>query len=139
MVPRGCADAFEESGFRRRTPDLPTSVEPPEKRHSPLRVEMRGDLVEKEDRRSATAIGNEVRVGEHEAEQQGLLLPRRGAASGHGLGAMDDGEVLPVRPFSCATGPLVTHSVAAERGNEVASLPSFERELGPGKVVLRRL
>ena len=45
-----------------------------------LRIEMRGDLVEEQDRRLAAALGDQLGVGENEAEQQRLLLAGRGTA-----------------------------------------------------------
>ena len=60
---------------------------------------MGGDLVEEQDRRIAAARRDEIRMGEDQPEQQGLLLPGLGTRRGHLLGSMNDDEILAVGPF----------------------------------------
>ncbi len=57
---------------------------------------MRGDFVEEQDRRRPAPVGDQVCVGEDETQQQRLLLARGGLRGGHGLGVVDDVEILPV-------------------------------------------
>ena len=52
-------------------------------------IEVGGDLVEQQERRLAAALGDEVGMGEDEAEQQRLLLAGRGLRGGHVLGAVE--------------------------------------------------
>ena len=46
-------------------------------------IEVRGDLVEQQDRRLAAALGDQLGMGEDQAEQQRLLLAGRGARGRH--------------------------------------------------------
>ena len=65
-----------------------------EQRGPPQRVEVGGDLVEKEDGRGAfPALSDDVAVREHQADQQGLLLARRADLRGHFLGAVPDRQI----------------------------------------------
>ena len=69
---------------------------------------MRGDLVEQRERRDAAHVGDEPRVGEHEADQQRLLFARRGLRGGRVLGAVK-------RSRSATCGPISVRPAAASR------------------------
>ena len=59
-------------------PHLAAAFEASEQRRAALRIEVGGDLVEQQDRRLAAALGDQLGMGEDEAEQQRLLLAGRG-------------------------------------------------------------
>ena len=65
---------------------------------APRRIEMRRDLVEKQDRRNARDFGDEPRMGEHKTNQQRLLLSRRGTRSVCLLRPMPDEKIACLRP-----------------------------------------
>ena len=78
MKPRRAgADVAEQLGLGRGHPHLPVPFEPGEQSGAAARVEMRGDFVEQQDRRRPTAAGDELGVGQDDAEQQRLLLTGR--------------------------------------------------------------
>ena len=83
-------------------------------RGAALRIELGGDLVEKDERRRAREAGDEARMGENEAEQQGLLLAGRAQAGGHLLWPVDDDEVRGVRTFGGASGGAVTAAATGQ-------------------------
>ena len=76
----GLADPFEQRGFGRRHPHLAAAFEAREQRGAAPGIEVRGDLVEQQDRRRAAALGDQLGMGEDEAEQQRLLLAGRASA-----------------------------------------------------------
>jgi hypothetical protein len=75
----GFADPVEQIGFRRGHPNLPLIHEAGEERRTSPLVEMRRNFVEKEDGGLIAPLCHQLRVGQHQAEKQGLLLTRRAA------------------------------------------------------------
>ena len=114
METRGLPNAVEQRGFGGRHPHLAAPFEPGEQGRAPARIEMGGDLVEQQDRRRAAAFRDQLGMGEDKPEQQRLLLAGRGSGGRHVLGAMGDGEVLPMR----ADGRPAGGGVAAAAGLE---------------------
>ncbi|KAI1692064.1 hypothetical protein DdX_21459 [Ditylenchus destructor] len=70
------ADPVEQFGLGAGHPYLSAPRQPIEQRAPPAGVEMRGDLVEQQDRCAAGAVGDQLGMGEDNAQQQRLLLPR---------------------------------------------------------------
>ena len=68
MEARGGADAVEQLGFGARHPHLAAAFEAGEERGAALRVEVRRDFVEEEDRGLLAPVGDQLRMGENEAE-----------------------------------------------------------------------
>ena len=64
----GASDLLEERGFGRGHPYLAAPLQTPEERFAPLRVEMRGDLIQEKDRRRSAPVGDEIGMGKDEAE-----------------------------------------------------------------------
>ena len=84
-------DAVEQAGARSRS-SRPGRRRPPSRSNKAARrsgIEMGGDLVEEEDRAAAGALGDEIGMGEDQADQQRLLLA--GRAERGGLVLADDG------------------------------------------------
>ena len=63
---------------------------------APAFVEMRGNLVEQQDRRMAGQVADKARVGKDEADKQGLLLAGRAALCFHVLLAVAHQKVGPM-------------------------------------------
>ena len=72
---RGGADRHEQGGFGPRHPHLPTTGKPFEQGGTAGGVEVRGDLVEQQDRRDSAALGDEFGMGEDEPKQQSFCSP----------------------------------------------------------------
>src|SRR6476661_5598398 len=100
-------------------PHLAATFEAREQSCAALRIEVRCYLVEEQNRRLSAAVGDELGVREHKPEEQRLLLAGGGACRRHPLGAVKDGEVLPVGAFGRSSGRGVTLAVDAEQGCEV--------------------
>ena len=83
---RRTANPVEQRGLGRGHPHLAAAFEAGEQSGAAIRVEMGGNLVEQQDRRSAAPFGHQFGMGQHEAEQQCLLLAGRSARRGLGLG-----------------------------------------------------
>ena len=100
---------------------------------------MGGDLVEEEDRAAAGALGDEIGMGEDEADQQRLLLAGRGQSGGLALAEMGDGEIGAVRPRQRAAGGGVARA-ARPRGRPPAppSSASAARANGPSGAAASR-
>ena len=113
---RGIADAVKQSRFGCGHPHLPASFEPGEQRSAALRIEMGRNLIQQEDRRFSAPISDQIGVAKDESEQQRLLLTGRRLRGWYLLGAMEHGEVLPVRPFDSAARGGITRTVGAQRG-----------------------
>jgi hypothetical protein len=107
---RGGLDPLEQLGLGRAHPNLAAAFEPAEQRRSALGVEMRGDFVQQQERWLAAAIRDQLGMGQDKAQQKRLLLAGRAVGRGHALGAVGDGKVLAVRPF--------TRSAARLRGSD---------------------
>lgn len=103
MEARRSSDAIEQARFSGCHPDLAGAIESLEECSPSFRIEVRGDLIEEQDRWVATALRHEIGVRENEAKKQGFLLSRRRLGCRHLLGPMNDREVLPVRPLRRAT------------------------------------
>jgi hypothetical protein len=98
---------------------------------------MGGNLVEEQDRRFAAALGYEDGMGEHQAEQQRLLLAGRGARGGHALAAMGDGQILPVRAFGRTSRRNVARAIVAQHCAKLRLVPTFEHDGCAGEFVFR--
>jgi hypothetical protein len=65
----------EEPGFGSGHPHLPTRISQSiEQGNSPDRIQMRCHFIKQEDRATSGLLGHKVGVGEHDPEQQRLLL-----------------------------------------------------------------
>ena len=84
-----------------------------EQRRAATRIEMRGHFVEQRQRRHAAHFGDQPRMGEHQADQQRLLLAGRGLRGGRPLGAVPDQEVGDMRTDQRATGSGVAAPAVA--------------------------
>ena len=85
-------------------PYLSAPGEPFEQRRAAGGIEMRGDLVQQQDRGAAGAVGDQFGMGEHDCEQQRLLLAGRAEMRGLALAEMRDREVLAMRAGERAPG-----------------------------------
>ena len=108
----GRADLREQFGLGRRHPHLAAAFQPGEQSSAPGRIWVGGDFVEQQDRGRAAAGGDELGLGEDDAEEQRLLFAGRAARGGLAFGNMSDGEVLAVR----ADGGAAGGGIAAARG-----------------------
>src|SRR3546814_16145577 len=91
---------------------------------------MGGDLVEEEDGAAAGAFGDEIGMGEDEAEQQRLLLACRAEGGGLVLAEMGDGEIGAVRTSKGSPGGGVAGAARGEVADEIAAGPTFPSEAG---------
>ena len=137
MEVAGLADTFEEGCFRSSHPDLSTAFQPGEQGRPALRVEVRGDFIEKKDRRFAPALRHQLRMCEYKPEQQRLLLAGRRTRGRHILGAMRDQQVLSMRPDGRPAGGGVTAAAFVKLRGQVVIFPAFEVYGGAGKLVFR--
>ena len=88
------ADSGEQAGLGPGHPDLPARLPQPfEQSGAAGRVEMGGNLVEQKDRPPAGAFGDEIGMGQDQADQERLLLAGRGRGGGLVLAEMGDGEI----------------------------------------------
>ena len=109
----------------------PASSEPVEQGGAADGIEMGGDLVEQQDRAAFTALGDEIGMGEDQADQQRLLLAGRAEGGGLVLGGVGDEEIGAVRAGEGAAGGGV-----AGRGDNAArsaAPPAFQRDQGAGE------
>ncbi|WP_197708292.1 hypothetical protein, partial [Escherichia coli] len=67
-------------------------------------VEMRGDLIEQQDRGLAAALTHERGMSEDDRQEQCLMLARGGLGGGDLLVAVGDVKIGTVRPDEGATG-----------------------------------
>ncbi len=74
MVARRVSDTFEQRRFGGRHPHLTAPFEAGEQCRAALRIEVRRNLVEQQDGRLAATVGDQLGMGEHQPEQQRLLL-----------------------------------------------------------------
>ena len=74
---------------------------------------MSDDLVEQQHRREARHLGEQSGMGQHEADQQRLLLAGRGVGGRDVLGGIDDREVGQVRSVERAASGGVAGAVVA--------------------------
>ena len=81
MKAAGAGNAVEQGRLGRGHPNLLVALEPVEQGGAPVGVEMGGDLVEQQDRRSPPSFRDQLGMGQHEAEQQRLLLAGRATAA----------------------------------------------------------
>ena len=116
METRRRADSVEQFRLRRGHPNLPATFEPGEKSGAPLRVEVRGDFVEEQERRLPPLFRDKIGMREDEAEEQRFLLARRGLARRHLLGPVRNLHVLAVRPDESPSGRCVAAAALAKLG-----------------------
>ena len=97
------------------------------------RVEMGGDLVEQDQRRDPAHRPHQPGMGQHEADQQRLLLAGRGGRRRHVLGAVAHDEVAGLRPRQGAPGRTVPR--AAAREGEAEAILRLDRRPDRDEVV----
>ena len=112
---------------------------------------MRDHFIEQQQRREARHLGDQPGMGQHEADEERLLLAGRGVGGGDAFRAMHDVEVGEMRPGERAPGRGVARAALAklaaiavldrDRGllHEHRLHPAVERDLGPGKRRVRVL
>ena len=113
-------------------------------------VEVSGDLVEQQQGRHAIVLPRDkFGMGEHQTDQQCLLLARGTQPRRRGLGAVFNEQIGTVRAFQRASSGAVTLSTRSEEGQvsildvhggavgEVALQPPFERQPRPGEWGMR--
>src|SRR5690606_16424409 len=108
----------------RRHPHLATAIEPREQCVAAARIEVGGNLVEKQDRRRLATACNQLGMGEYEAEQERLLLAGRGPGRRLVLGAVTNRKILPMRPFDGPAGGGVAGAVGEKRIAEGGPIPA---------------
>ncbi len=132
-------EPIEQGPFGARHPHLPAAAgQPLEQGDAAERIEMGGDLVEQQDRPPPGMFGDEIGMGEHEAEQQRLLLARRATFGGLALAEMGDVKIGAVRPGERAAGRRIAPTTRFELGGQrglgiLRRQPAAEREPGPRK------
>ena len=72
-----CRDTREQAGLGCGHIDLPPTFEPCEQGRPPLRIKVRSDFVQEQDRTISPPVGNEVGMGQDKAEKKRLLFPCR--------------------------------------------------------------
>ena len=102
VEPCGFSDSIEQRRLGCGHPYLRRTVQSFEQGGSASRVEVGRHLVEEEDRSVSTMVCDQFRMGKHKPKQQSLLLAGRRLGGGHALCAVENLEVLPVRPFHSA-------------------------------------
>lgn len=103
------------AGLGARHPHLRAEVEEDaEQSGAPGGVEVGGDFVEEDDRRVAGELRGETRMGEDDADEERLLLPRRALRGRRGLRAVDHDEVGEVRSGARPAGGAVGGSARGE-------------------------
>src|SRR5205809_3903482 len=130
MEARSGTDAVKQDRLGRGHPHLATPFEAREQGLAPLGIEVRGDFVEKQDRRLPAPLCDDVRVSEHQSQQQRFLLTRRRPRSRHLLRPMLDSEVVAVRPFSRSAGGGIARTVGFQQRGQIAVPPTVERNGG---------
>ena len=124
MEAAGGRDCLEQRGLGPRHPHLSAPFQPGIKRGPALGVEMRGDLVEQQDRRRSAALCDQRGMGKDDPDQQRLLLAGRAERGGLALGEMDDVEILAVRADGRPPGGGIAPARGPERGGQIARRPS---------------
>ena len=112
-------------------------LQPAKQSLSPLRIEVRGDFIEQKDRRFAAAFRDQLGMGEDEPEQKRLLLAGRGLRRGHSLGAVRNGEILPVRAFDRAARSGIPAAIACQSRRKIREVPTLQRNRRAGEFVFR--
>ena len=74
METASLSNAVEQRRFGRRHPHLAAPFETGEERRAALRIEVGGDLIEQQNGRFATALGDHLGMCQHEPEEQRLLF-----------------------------------------------------------------
>ncbi len=74
---------------------------------APVRVEMGNRLIEKEEGRHSPRVGNEAGLGEQDAKEKRLLLPRRGVRSRQARCRQPDFEIIKMGPCARAASSAV--------------------------------
>lgn len=75
---------------------------------------MRGDFVEQQDRCAAGAVGDQLGMGEDNAQQQRLLLPGRAELRRLPFAEVRDGQILTVRPGQRAPGRSIARTACSQ-------------------------
>ncbi len=122
------ANAVEQRRLGCRHPDLPASFELREERGAALRVEVRSDLIEEQDRPFVPALGDKVAMGKDEPEEKRLLLSGRGARRRHLLRTVKDGEILPMRAFGRSARAGIPLTIRAQPHPEISVGPTLQRD-----------
>ena len=130
---RGISNAIEQSRFGGGHPNLTAPLQPLEQRCAAVRIQVRRDLVQQQDRRCAAAVGDQLGMREDEAKQQRLLLAGGAARGGHVFRRVSDREVLPVGANRGATGGSVAAAGRAKLGGEVVAAPAFDCDFSAGE------
>ena len=104
MKARRLANAVEQASLGCSHPYLAAAFEPGKQGRTAPGIEVGCDLVQQQQRRLAATIRDQLGMGEDKPEQQPFLLAGRRLSSRHLLGAVVDGEVLPVR--ACGRFPM---------------------------------
>ena len=89
---------------------------------------MGGDLVEEQDRAAAGALGDEIGMGEDEADQQRLLLAGRAERRRLALAEMGDDEIGAVRAGEGAAGRGVAGAAGGEARGQVRLVAASSSE-----------
>lgn len=148
--PRACTDIGEACRIGAGHPDLGAERgEFIEQRDPAARIEMGDHLVEQQQRRDAGHLGDETCMGQHETDQERLLLAGRGVPGRHVLGRIDHIEIGEMRSLQGAAGggvagaavPQLLAIAILDRGRRLVAQgvldPAVERDLGRGKSRLR--
>ena len=80
------ANAVEQRSLGRGHPNLPATLEPSEQDRAAIGVEVGGNLVEQQDRRSSPPCRDQLGMGKDKPQQQCLLFAGRSAGCGLRLG-----------------------------------------------------
>ena len=82
-------------------------------------------FVQQQDWRHATSLGDQLCMGQHQPQQQSLLLTGRATCCLLILGYVRDREILAMRSLGCSPGRGVTAPVGPERSSEFVAIPPF--------------
>lgn len=107
MEARRFANTFEKGCLGRRHPDLALPFEAGEKRAASARIKMRRDFVKEEDGRLAPSLRDKFGMAEDESQKKRLLLTCRALLCRHELRAVNDPQVLAMRPLDSAPGSCI--------------------------------
>src|SRR5205085_1093680 len=122
----GAAQRLKQGGIGAGQPSLALKPgEQLEQRLAACGVEMGGDFVEQQDRRFAAKLALQAGLGQHDRDQERLLLAGRGLLGGDALLGMDSPEVGAVRTPRGAAGERAGGTMLRQAGLE--SIPGGER------------
>ena len=130
---RAGVDCVEERVFGAGHPHLAAACEAGEQRGAAGWIEVCGNLVEEQDGGLAGAFGDEVGVGEDDAEQERLLLAGRGERGRAALVEVGDDEVDPVGPAERAPGGGIAGAALGEVGLQARGSPAQPSSVRPAR------